>query len=77
MGAGASAASATDPSVKDVSSWSKEEVGDRVAAIGEAFESYRGIAISNGVDGKTLLDLLVAEYASIFCILRYQRPTIN
>ena len=57
MGAGASAAADDAPSANDVSKWSKEEVGAQVATIGEAFEPYRDIAIKNGVDGQTLLEL--------------------
>ena len=45
------------PSAEDVGKWSKEEVGEQVAAIGEAFEPYKDIAIKNGIDGKTLLSL--------------------
>ena len=56
MGAGASA-SAARPSFEDVSQWSKEDVGEHVAAIGEAFEPYKDIAIKNDIDGETLLDI--------------------
>eukprot|EP00937_MAST-01D_sp_MAST-1D-sp2_P004093 g4093.t1 len=58
MGAGASTTSVGDgPSFDDVAKWSKEEVGEQVSAIGEAFEPYKDIAIKNDVDGQTLLDL--------------------
>ena len=62
MGAGASTASA-----KDVRQWSKEEVGESVASIGEAFEPYRDIAIKEGIDGECVLDIddeELEEYAS-------------
>ena len=57
MGAGASAATADGPSVEEVSTWSKEDVGEQVAAIGEAFEQYKDIAVKEGIDGQMLLDL--------------------
>ena len=41
----------------DVSKWSKEEVGEQVAAIGEAFEPYKDVAIKEAIDGQTLLDI--------------------
>ena len=57
MGAGASTAADNEPTFDDVGKWSKEEVGEQVAAIGEAFEKYKAIAVANGVDGETLLVL--------------------
>ena len=58
MGAGAS--SSTDAAIlspEDVGKWSKEQVGDQVAAIGKAFEPYKEIAINEAIDGRTLLDV--------------------
>ena len=58
MGAGAS--SSTDAptlSPEDIGKWSKEQVGDQVAAIGKAFEPYKEIAINEAIDGQTLLDI--------------------
>ena len=57
MGAGASTVDGPTPSADDVGKWSKEEVGEQVAAIGGAFEKYKEIVIDNDVDGETLLDL--------------------
>ena len=45
------------PSAEDVGKWSKEEVGEQVASFGEAFEEYKAIAIKEGIDGATLLDV--------------------
>ena len=45
------------PSAEDVGKWSKEEVGEQVASFGEAFEEYKEIAIKEGIDGATLLDV--------------------
>ena len=50
MGAGASTAADNDTTFDDVGKWSKEEVGEQVAAIGEAFEKYKAIAVANDVD---------------------------
>ena len=57
MGAGASAAAEDSSTVDDIGKWSKEEVGEKVAAIGEAFEKYKDIVVANGIDGATMLDL--------------------
>ena len=57
MGAGASTSANSGPSFDDVSNWSKEDVGEHVAAIGGAFEKYKQVAIDNDVDGQTLLSL--------------------
>ena len=57
MGAGASTSAGSGLSFDDVSKWSKEDVGEQVAAIGEAFEKYKQVAIANDVDGETLLGL--------------------
>ena len=58
MGAGASAASgAAAPSIEDVGKWSKEEVGEHVAAIGPAFEPYKDIVMNEAIDGEALLDV--------------------
>ena len=56
MGAGASTG-AGSAEYDDVDKWSKEHVGEQVAAIGTAFERYKEIAIANDVDGETLLDI--------------------
>ena len=55
MGSGASTGGA--PTFDDIGKWSKEEVGEHVAAIGGAFEKYREIAIANDIDGETLMDI--------------------
>ena len=47
MGAGASAAAHDGPTFDDVGKWSKEEVGEQVAAIGPAFEKYKDIVVAN------------------------------
>ena len=57
MGAGASTGDAVVASVEDVGKWSKEQVGEQVAAIGKAYEPYQQVAIDNGIDGQTLLGL--------------------
>ena len=57
MGAGASAAAEDGPTFDHIGKWSKEEVGEKVAAIGEAFEKYKDIVVANGIDGATLLNL--------------------
>eukprot|EP00937_MAST-01D_sp_MAST-1D-sp2_P003028 g3028.t1 len=57
MGTGASTSASSGPSFDDVGKWSKEDVGEQVAAIGGAFEKYKQVAIDNDVDGKTLLGL--------------------
>ena len=58
MGAGASAAAdAVAPTAEDVGKWSKEEVGECVASIGEAFEPYKEIVIKEAIDGQILLDV--------------------
>ena len=56
MGAGASTG-ADSVEYDDVDKWSKEHVGEQVAAIGTAFEKYKEIVIDNDVDGETLLDI--------------------
>ena len=45
------------PSAEDVGKWSKEEVGEQVAAIGPAFEEYKDIVMNEAIDGATLLDV--------------------
>ena len=57
MGAGASTGAAVTLSAEDVGKWSKEEVGEQIASFGEAFEGYKAIAIKEGIDGATLLDV--------------------
>ena len=47
MGAGAST---------DVAAWSKEDVGEQVASLGETYEQYKDIALKEGIDGEQLLD---------------------
>ena len=55
MGAGASTgAPALDI---DVSKWSKEQVAEKVAGLGNAFEAYKEAVLDNDIDGKTLVIL--------------------
>ena len=44
-----------------VRAWSKEEVSERVAALGPAFEQYRALVIENAVDGDILATLRDAD----------------
>ena len=50
MGAGASAEA---PSL-EMSKWSKEQVADKVAGLGKAFEEYKEMVLDNNIDGNTL-----------------------
>ena len=69
MGAGASAVSAAAgvpaPSFDDIGRWSKEEVAERVASLGSAFEPYQQLALDNGVDGTAVVVLTDKELKEI------------
>ena len=53
MGAGASAEAPSFDDI-DISKWSKEEVAQEVAGMGEAFEEYKQMVLDNDIDGKVL-----------------------
>ena len=72
MGAGASTVTA-----QDVILWSKDEVAARASQVGEAFKPYSDIALRNGVDGQTLLDLDNDDLAELGIKVKAHRKMIR